>query len=67
MNVPRIVGFVIVITTLMVGIGSNLASMIDPSSLILVVGSVLGMLLLAGTILAGWSPPFSQATPTRPS
>ncbi|MBT4099768.1 MAG: hypothetical protein HOE86_19095, partial [Gemmatimonadetes bacterium] len=46
MNVPRIVGFVMLITTLMVGIGSNLSSMTDPGSLVLVVGGILGMLLL---------------------
>ena len=46
MNVLRIVGFLLVLTTLMVGIGKNLPSMIDPSSLILVVGTVLAMLLI---------------------
>ena len=53
MNVPRIVGFLILITTLMIGIGSNLASMIDPPSLILVIGSILGMLLLGKHNLGG--------------
>lgn len=53
MNVPRIVGFIIILMTLMVGIGSNLPSMIDPPSLILVVGSVVGMLLLGGHNIGG--------------
>ncbi len=44
--VLRVVGFVGVLTAFMVGIGSNLASMIDPPSLILVLGSVLAMLLI---------------------
>ena len=44
--VSRIVGFVGVLTVFMVGIGSNLASMIDPPLLILVIGSVLAMLLI---------------------
>ena len=53
MNVPRIVGLLGVITTLMIGIGSNLSSMIDPGSLILVVGGIVGMLLLGGHNVGG--------------
>jgi flagellar motor component MotA len=53
MNVPRIVGFVMLITTLMVGIGSNLSSMTDPGSLVLVVGGILGMLLLGRHNIGG--------------
>jgi flagellar motor component MotA len=46
MTVSRIVGLLMVLTALMVGIGSNLPSMIDPASLSLVLGTVLGMLLI---------------------
>ncbi len=42
----RIAGLIVLITTLMVGIGSNLTAMLDRSSGILVVGMTLGMILL---------------------
>ncbi len=44
----RILGLIIILTTLMVGIGSNLSAMIDPPSLIITVGGTLAALLFAG-------------------
>ena len=45
----RIVGVLILVVGLMVGIGSNLPSMIDPPSVIIVIAFVLGVLLMSGT------------------
>ena len=45
----RIVGVLIVVFGLMVGIGSNLSSFLDPPSLIIVVTFVLGVLFMSGT------------------
>ena len=44
----RILGFIVLVTALMVGIGSNLSSMIDAPSLIITVGGTLAALLFAG-------------------
>ena len=56
----RIVGFVLIGVFLMVGIGSNLAAMIDPPSLIIVLGFTTGVLLISGSqlgaMLRGISP-----------
>ena len=45
----RIVGLIAIITAFMVGIGSNLPIMIDPASLIIVLGGTLGMLLFGSS------------------
>lgn len=44
----RAVGFILAVVVLMVGIGSNLDAMIDPPSLIIVLGFVVGALILSG-------------------
>jgi flagellar motor component MotA len=44
----RIVGVIILVVGMMVGIGSNLASFIDPPSLIIIATFVLGVLWIAG-------------------
>ena len=50
MDIATIVGFIAAVTCLMVGIGSNLASMIDPSSMIIVVGGTLAATLIANPL-----------------
>lgn len=47
----RIVGIVLAIAALLIGIGANLAAMIDAPSLIIVIGGAVGMLLLGGSRL----------------
>ena len=50
MDIATIVGFIAAVTCLMVGIGSNLASMIDPPSMIIVVGGTLSATLIANPL-----------------
>jgi len=50
MDIATIVGFIAAVTCLMVGIGSNLASMIDPSSMIIVIGGTLSATLIANPL-----------------
>ncbi len=50
MDIATIVGFIAAITCLMVGIGSNLPSMIDPPSMIIVVGGTLAATLIANPL-----------------
>ncbi|MBI92540.1 MAG: motility protein A [Gemmatimonadaceae bacterium] len=50
MDIATIVGFIAAITCLMVGIGSNLSSMIDPPSMIIVVGGTLAATLIANPL-----------------
>ena len=45
----RIVGLIVIVFSMMVGIGSNLPSMIDLPSIIIVVGATLGMLIFGGS------------------
>ena len=49
----RIVGLIILLTAFMVGIGSNLASMIDIPSAIITIGAALGMLWFSGASVGG--------------
>ena len=50
MDIATIVGFIAAVTCLMVGIGSNLPSMIDPPSMIIVVGGTLAATLIANPL-----------------
>lgn len=50
MDIATIVGFIAAVTCLMVGIGSNLASMVDPPSMIIVVGGTLSATLIANPL-----------------
>ena len=50
MDIATIVGFIAAVTCLMVGIGSNLPSMIDPPSMIIVVGGTLSATLIANPL-----------------
>jgi chemotaxis protein MotA len=50
MDIATIVGFIAAVTCLMVGIGSNLASMIDPPSMIIVIGGTLSATLIANPL-----------------
>ena len=50
MDIATIVGFIAACTCLMVGIGSNLPSMIDPPSMIIVVGGTLSATLIANPL-----------------
>ena len=50
MDIATIVGFIAAVTCLMVGIGTNLPSMIDPSSMIIVVGGTLAATLIANPL-----------------
>jgi len=45
----RIIGIVAAITAMMVAVGKNLAHMIDPAALIVVVGGIVALLLLGGS------------------
>ena len=47
MDIATIVGFIAIATTLMVGIGSNLSTMLDAPSAIIVVGGTLAALLVS--------------------
>ena len=47
MDIATLVGFIAVVTSLMVGIGSNLSIFIDPASLIIVVGGTIAALLVS--------------------
>ena len=44
----RILGLIVLLTSVMVGIGKNLAAFVDAPSIIMVVAGPLGMLLLGG-------------------
>ena len=48
MKIQKILGFIGVITAIMVGIGSNLEGFIDPPSLIIVFGLTMGAILYSG-------------------
>ena len=50
MDIATIVGFIAAVTCLMVGIGPNLSSMIDPSSMVIVVGGTLAATLIANPL-----------------
>jgi chemotaxis protein MotA len=50
MDIATIVGFIAAVTCLMVGIGTNLSSMIDPSSMVIVVGGTLAATLIANPL-----------------
>ena len=50
MDIATIVGMVAAATCLMVGIGSNLPAMIDPASMIIVVGGTLASALIANPL-----------------
>ena len=48
MKLQKIIGFIGVITAIMVGIGSNIEGFIDPPSLIIVFGLTIGAILYSG-------------------
>ena len=50
MDIATIVGFIAAVTCLMVGIGSNLQSMLDPASMIIVVGGTMAAALIANPL-----------------
>jgi len=50
MDIATIVGFIAAVTCLMVGIGSNLGSMIDPASMVIVVGGTMATALIANPL-----------------
>ena len=47
MDIASVVGFIAIATSLMVGIGSNISTMVNLSSLIIVVGGTLAALLVS--------------------
>ena len=47
MDIATVLGFIAMVTSLMVGIGSNLDAMVDPKSAIIVVGVTLAALLVS--------------------
>ena len=49
----RILGIVILVTGMLMGIGSNLAAFIDPPSLLIVVAFTLGALWISGASIPG--------------
>ena len=63
----RIIGLIIFITSIMVGIGSNIQTFIDPPSLLIILGGTIGMLLLGGSSIGNmFSAVFSSdATPDQ--
>ena len=50
MDIATVVGFIAAITCLMVAIGSNLSSMIDPNSMIIVIGGTIASILIANPL-----------------
>ena len=50
MDIATIVGFIAAATCMMVGIGKNLSSMIDPNSVIIVVGGTIAAALIANPL-----------------
>ena len=50
MDIATIVGFIAAATCLMVGIGKNLSSMIDPASMIIVVGGTVAATMIANPL-----------------
>ena len=50
MDIATVVGFIAAITCLMVAIGSNLSAMIDPNSIIIVVGGTIASILIANPL-----------------
>ena len=50
MDIATIVGFIAAATCLMVGIGSNLSSMLDPASMIIVIGGTMAAALIANPL-----------------
>ncbi len=49
----RIVGAVLLLSTMMVGIGSNLPTFLDPPSIIIIAGFTFGVLFISGTSIGG--------------
>ena len=50
MDIATLVGMIAAVTSLMVGIGSNLAIMIDPASVIIVIGGTISTMLIANPL-----------------
>jgi len=50
MDIATIIGFIAAVTCLMVGIGANLNSMIDPPSMIIVIGGTIAATLIANPL-----------------
>ena len=50
MDIATIVGMIVAITCLLVGIGSNLSSLIEPAPLIIVAGGTIGTILIANPL-----------------